>query len=123
MSHSRHQFVRFIFGGAINTAFTYVVFLLLEQAVSPASAYSAAYVLGIVSSYLINVTFVFRQRRSLRSAIKFPIVYVTQYFAGLTILSILTYYGLDSRIAMLLVIAVSVPFTFVLSRFVLKHPS
>jgi putative flippase GtrA len=90
---------------------------------NPEIAYTVAYVLGIATSYLINVTFVFRQKKSLRSAIKFPFVYVAQYFLGLALLSALTYYGLDSRIAMLLVIIVSVPFTFVLSRFVLKFPT
>ncbi|WP_373696686.1 GtrA family protein [Microvirga yunnanensis] len=110
-------------GGAANTALSYAVFLLLQQFMKPTAAYSAAYVLGIVFSYLINTTFVFRQRRSVRSALKFPFVYIAQYFVGLAILSILTYFGLDSRIAMLVVIAVSVPLTFVLSRFVLKRSS
>jgi putative flippase GtrA len=87
----------------------------------PEAAYSVAYVLGIASSYAINVIFVFQARGSLKTALKFPLVYAIQYVVGLAILSSLTHYGVDSRLAMLLVIAVSVPLTFLLTRFVLRY--
>ncbi|MFC4172892.1 GtrA family protein [Microvirga sp. GCM10011540] len=120
MKATRIQFSKFLLGGAVNTGVTYALFVGAGQILSPSAAYTFAYILGIGLSYFINSFFVFRARASLRSALQFPVVYLVQYLTGLILLTILTRLGLDSRIAMLLVIAVNVPLTFVLTRRILK---
>jgi putative flippase GtrA len=120
VKESQQQFGRFVVGGAVNTAVTYVAYLALEIHMTPSAAYSIVYVLGVALSYAINTYFVFRTKSSIRSGLQYPFVYVAQYLFGLALLSLLTRYGIDSRIAMIVVIAASVPLTFLLTRIVLK---
>lgn len=114
------QFGRFLCGGAVNTAATYALFVGLSFALTSQVAYTISYIAGIGFSYLINTFLVFRARASLRSAIQFPVVYLVQYILGLIVLTLLTRMELDSRLAMLLVITLNVPVTYVLTRFVIK---
>jgi putative flippase GtrA len=112
--------MKFLLGGAANTAATYALFVGLSFALPPQVAYTISYVAGIGLSYLINTFLVFRARASLRSALQFPVVYLVQYILGLVLLTLLTRVQLDSRLAMLLVIALNIPVTFVLTRFVMR---
>jgi len=114
------QFFRFLAGGVANTTLTYALFVTLGLLMPPLAAYTISYVAGIGLSYLINTLFVFRTRASLRSALQFPGVYLVQYCLGLAILALLTRLGIDSRLAMVVVIAVNIPVTFVLTRYVLQ---
>jgi putative flippase GtrA len=120
MSGLRLHFARFLVGGAVNTIATHGLFMVLSWSMSPSVAYSIAYLSGIVLAYVINTAFVFRTRASIGSAARFPGAYLVPYFVGLSLLMLLTRAGLDSRLAMLAVIAVNVPLTFVMTRYVLK---
>lgn len=115
------QFLRFLLGGGVNTVATYGLFVVLDQVMAPSMAYTVTYLAGIVLSYLINTFLVFRTGVSLRSFLQFPGVYLAQYLVGLILLNFLTDSGLDSRLAMIGVIAVNIPLTFALTRFVLRE--
>lgn len=116
-----HQFIRFLLVGATNTLFSYLLFLLLLSFLSYLPAYSIAYCFGIVLSYFLNVYFVFKKSISLASFLKFPIVYVVQYVLGAIALWLLvTKIEISPALAMIGVIVVTIPTTFLLSRFVFK---
>jgi putative flippase GtrA len=119
---SRHQFGRFLIGGAVNTGITYAAYLALLPFMEPSAAYTVVYIFGIALSYAINTYFVFQTRSSIQSGLQYPLVYVVQYFIGLTLLSVFTDLGLDSRVAMILVIIASLPVTFLLTRVIIKRP-
>lgn len=120
MSSLRIQFARFLMGGAVNTIITHGLFLVLSWSMPPSAAYSVAYLFGVVLAYVINTAFVFRTRASIGSAARFPGAYVVPYLTGLALVTLLTQAGLDSRFAILAVIAVNVPLSFVITRYVLK---
>lgn len=120
MSIFRLRFTRFLVGGAANTAVTSGLFVALSWSMSPSVAYSMAYLFGVVLAYVINTTFVFRARVSIGSALRFPSAYVVSYLVGLSLMALLTGAGIDSRLAILAVMAVNVPVTFVMIRYVLK---
>jgi putative flippase GtrA len=120
VSGSRSRFVRFLVGGAVNSGATHGLFTVLSWSMPSSIAYSIAYLSGIVLSYVINTVFVFRARVSIRSAALFPSVYLIPYLFGLALLTSLIRAGVDDRLAMLAVIVVNVPLTFVLTRYVLK---
>ncbi len=120
MSGPRRQFARFLVGGTVNTGAGYGLFVVLTGWMPPSAAYSITYPFGIVCSYLINTFFVFRTRASIRSATRFPLAYLITYLVGLGLLAGLTGAGLDSRLAMVVVIAVNVPLTFVMTRSALR---
>jgi putative flippase GtrA len=73
------------------------------------------------SAYLLNARFVFHKPLNWKTAFQFPLVYVVQYLAGVALLSFwVEVLQVGDLIAPLLVIACTVPVTFVLSRFIIK---
>jgi putative flippase GtrA len=114
------RFGRFVVGGAVNTAVCHGLFVVLSWSVPVAVAYSIAYFIGIVLAYIINTTFVFRTRATLASAARFPGVYLATYPIGLAVLTLLIKAGVHKWLAMPVVIAVNVPITFALTRWVMS---
>ena len=116
------EFARFLAVGLTNTAVTYVIFVVLAVLVHHSVAYCITYIFGILFAYFLNSAFVFKARVSLLSFLTFPLVYAVQFGLGLLILHLLVdrLGGAPDR-AMLVVIAVTTPITFLLSRFVLKR--
>lgn len=116
-------FARFLITGLFNTAITYVLYLLFLQFMAYQLAYSVVFVLGILISYVLNAGFVFRARMTLGTLARFPLVYVAQYALGMGLVVVLVEFaGVAAWLAPLCAIAVTVPLTFVLSRFIFtKH--
>jgi putative flippase GtrA len=113
---------RFLLVGATNTTVSYVLYLLLLAFAPYLYAYSISYGTGVVVSYILNSRFVFRQPLSLGKFLQFPIVYAIQYGLGATILWLLVgHASISPELAMIGVVAVSIPVTFITSRFILKR--
>jgi putative flippase GtrA len=109
---------KFVISGALNTAVTYVLFLVLTLFLATSIAYTLTYVVGIAIAYLLNALFVFRTGNSKRMAIAVPVSYFIQYFYGLAALKILMQvFRLPPYITMAVVIASSFPLQFLLLRF------
>ena len=120
MQNIHGEFVRFLLVGAINTLLSYLLYLLLLALLPYLLAYSLAYCVGIVISYFLNAHFVFRQRIRLVSFLTFPVIYLVQYCLGtLTLWLLVGNAGISPELAMLGVIAVTIPATFLMNRFVL----
>lgn len=112
-------FVRFIISGGLNTVVTYGIYLVLLQQMSYQVSYTIAYVFGILLSYVLSRVFVFQSHKGLKSVLLFPLVYLVQYGAGILILWFcIDMMGINQKIAPLIVIAITIPITFLLSRFV-----
>lgn len=119
--HFNSEFFRFLLTGLSNTLVTYLAYLLLLPFLPYLYAYTLAYCIAVLNSYFMNVFFVFRKNVSLKSFLRFPFIYVMQYFLGASILWLLVgKLGLSPAWAMVVVIIVTVPITFLSSRFVLK---
>lgn len=117
MRSINREFYRFIFWGGINTLAGYLTYVLLLQFLPYLISYSIAYVLGVFLSYFLNSKFVFKQELKLRKAVKYPLVYLTQYMVGLVSLYLLVQILKVNQLwAPALVILVTIPLTFFLSR-------
>jgi putative flippase GtrA len=117
----RHEFLRFLLVGATNTALSYLLYLLLLSFMAYLPAYSLAYCVGIVLSYFLNVCCVFKKSVSLASFLKFPVVYLIQYALGaFTLWLLVGQFGVSDALAMIAVIIVTIPVTFISSRLVLN---
>lgn len=119
---NHNEFARFLLVGATNTVFSYVLYLLLLALMPYLYAYSMSYAAGVVLSYVLNSRFVFRQSLSLAKFLQFPAVYVIQYALGATLLWLLVgQVSLSPELAMLAVVVLTIPVTFLVSRFILKR--
>lgn len=116
----RREFGRFLVVGAANTLFTVLLYEALRRVLPYLAAYSIAYVAGIAIAYALSTGYVFERARTLASAMRFPLVYVAQYLLGAGLMWLLVD-RLDTHptLAVLLVVAATVPVTFALSRLVL----
>jgi putative flippase GtrA len=115
------RFSRFLVSGAINTIASYALYLLLLIWLPYLAAYTIAYVAGIASSYLLMTKFVFRTPPKVATAIRFPLVYVVQYAVGSAVVVVLVEWAnVRASIAAIVAIVVSIPFTYLTSRFLLR---
>ena len=115
------EFGRFLVAGAINTALTYALYLILLGPLGYFFAYSVAYVVGIGVSYLLASRFVFGTGTTLAGLFKYPFVYVAQYLVGTSVLWLcVEWVGIRQEFALVASIAATVPVTFALSRRVLS---
>lgn len=115
------EFAGFGLVGAANTMATYAIYAVLLLLFPYKISYSLAYASGILISYCLNSRLVFRQPISLLKFIKYPIVYVVQYLLGMVVLYVaIDILGFSQWLAPLLVIAISLPVTFFLSRLIIK---
>lgn len=121
MPNIHGEFFRFLVVGGANTVSTYLLFLLLLAFFPYLIAYSLAYCVGVVVSYFLNSYFVFRRPFSLATFLAFPVVYVVQYGLGALILWLLVdRAGVAPQLAMAGSIGLTIPVTFLMSRFVLR---
>lgn len=125
MTAPRPFFVRFLVSGGVNTLVTYGLYLLLMLFLPYWGAYSIAFALGILLAYVLNRLFVFGQHRGTVSVLGLPLVYAAQYGAGIVLLWLwVSVAGLSAALGPLVVIAITTPLTFLLTRciFVKRRP-
>jgi len=112
-------FTKFIISGGINTIATYLVYLLLLTITNYQISYTVSYIIGILLSYYLNKNFVFKAQRSMKTFLVYPLVYLAQYLLGFFI----TWFWIETLklspiYSPIIVVAFSLPITFLLSRFV-----
>lgn len=115
------EFKRFLAAGAFNTLAGYAMYLAFNLVLDYRLAYTASYLIGIMVSYWINTTFVFRSAWSWKRLAAFPSVYLLQYTLGLALIWLfVNQLDISEKIAPLLAVPVTVPLTFLASRFIIK---
>jgi putative flippase GtrA len=117
MKYTSREFSRFLISGGTNTVATYILYLWLLLFTGYEIAYTVSFVAGIVLAYALGTYFVFRTQWSWKKFAQFPLVYILQYGAGMSMMWLLVErMGMDDRIAPLIIIVVLIPLTFVLTR-------
>ncbi|MFF5993861.1 GtrA family protein [Lysinibacillus sp. KU-BSD001] len=121
MKFMNKEFFRFLIVGGINTVTTYIIYALFLLFLEYNFAYIISYVSGIIVSFILNGKFVFKVHLTLEKAIKFPLVYVVQYMINFLVLNFLIkQLAIHELIAPVIVIIISIPITFILSKVILK---
>jgi putative flippase GtrA len=122
MKFIEREGVRFVLAGGVNTLATYAAYLALLPFIGYAIAYSVSYVAGIFFAYYLSARFVFRRPLQWRHAIQYPLVYVLQYGLGITLTTVLIEgLRLNAKYVPALVIVITLPFTFLLARWIIKR--
>lgn len=112
---------RFVIAGAINTGFTYVLYLLFLHFMSYVIAYSITYIVGLGVGYMLNVYWVFKGRPTVKSAAMYPFTYMLNYIFGLLLLRMLVESaGVSREMAPLLVVIATVPLMYLATKFVFR---
>jgi len=120
MKFTNREFVSFVCFGTVNTILTYIIYLIFLLVVTYPVAYSITFVIGVYTSYYFNATFVFKQGLTLKKALQYPMVYLIQYVLGLGLLYLLVEsFAMDPRIAPIVIVVLTVPITFLLSRLII----
>lgn len=115
------EIVRFVLAGLVNTAASYLFYLLLLRLVPCAVSYTLAYAAGVGLSYVLNSRWVFREPVGLKKAIRWPVVCAVQYLLSTGLLCVaVDVFHVDPRVAPLPAVALTVPVTFMLSRLTLR---
>ncbi len=114
--------IKFVIGGGINTAFTYCLYFGLQVILPYQVAYAIAFATGIVFSYWFNAMIVFKTPIGLKGFFAFPLVYLVQYLLSALLLSVFVErFGIPQSVAPLMVIVLTIPVTFVLTRWFLRR--
>ncbi|WP_232539493.1 GtrA family protein [Comamonas koreensis] len=114
------RWLRFVAGGGINTGFSYLLYLLLGLVLNYQFAFFVAYIAGIFFSYWFNARFVFHVPLSWKGLLSYPLVYVVQYVISALLLgSAVEWLGIDKRIAPLAITSITLPITYLMSKFLL----
>lgn len=112
--------LKFIAAGALNTAITYVLYLLLQPFLHYTVAFSITFAAGIVLGYVLNLL-VFGSKASGRSMVAFPLLYLANYASGLALIAaLIELCRIPKTFAPLISTAVLTPVMFVLSRQIFK---
>jgi len=118
----QYEFNRFIFAGGLTTILSYLVYLSMINFELPYQlAYSISFISGIFISYLLNSFIVFRTSLTLKKTIRFPLVYIGQYFLGLSLLHIyVSQLSINKLIAPIFVVITLIPVSYFLTRYIVK---
>lgn len=112
-------FVRFLLSGGFNTAVTYVLYLVLLQFFPYWLSYTLTFAFGIALAYFFSRYFVFGMPRGGKRIFLFPLIYLIQYLAGLLIVFVWVDVLLwHPTLAPLASMALTIPATFILTRWV-----
>lgn len=118
---SSGRFIRFIIVGSVNTFVTWVLFLALNFALDYRVSYSISFVFGVFFSYFLNAAWVFGSKYNLKSALRYPLVYVVQYIYGLAAIWMLVdIVGIARGFSLLIVVGTSIPLTFLMMKLVFR---
>jgi putative flippase GtrA len=118
----RSEFFRFLVVGAINTAASYGIYVLVSLVAHYIVAYTVSTVTGIAISYVLNALYVYKTKLSLARAAAYPLVYGVQYGLGVGLLYLMVdQLGVSHYIAPLIIVVATIPVTFLLSRLIVKQ--
>ncbi|MEO4243675.1 flippase GtxA [Staphylococcus aureus] len=120
LTQTHAEILKFIIVGGINTLNYYVVYLLLlkllhiEYMISHITGFLVAFVI----SYYLNCYFVYRVKPTWRKFISFPITQIVN--VSLQLYVFVSWLNLPAEIAPFAGLVITIPITFVLSKWILK---
>lgn len=116
------QLKRFLLVGLASTAGSYLAFLVFLQILHHQLAYALAFLTGLLVGYWLNATWTFQAGHSMLRLGLYPLAYLPQLALGAGLLeAIVAGLGVDPELAVLVVIAVSVPINFIIMRVIFRH--
>lgn len=123
LNQTHFEIIKFIIVGGINTLNYYIVYLLLLKLfhVNYMISHIAGFLVSFVISYYLNCYFVYKVTPTWSKFLKFPLTQVVNMGMQTLLLYIFVqWFGISSVIAPFAGLIITIPITFVLSKYILR---
>ncbi|HDY9458774.1 TPA: flippase GtxA [Staphylococcus argenteus] len=123
LTQTHAEILKFIIVGGINTLNYYVVYLLLLKLfrIEYMISHITGFIVAFVISYYLNCYFVYRVKPTWRKFISFPITQLVNVSLQTVLLYVfVSWLNLPAKIAPFAGLIITIPITFVLSKWILK---
>ncbi len=123
LTQTHAEILKFIIVGGINTLNYYVVYLLLLKLfhIEYMISHITGFIVAFVISYYLNCYFVYRVKPTWRKFISFPITQLVNVSLQTVFLYVfVSWLNLPAEIAPFAGLIITIPITFVLSKWILK---
>lgn len=123
LTQTHAEILKFIIVGGINTLNYYVVYLLLLKLlhIEYMISHITGFIVAFVISYYLNCYFVYRVKPTWRKFISFPMTQIVNVSLQTVLLYVfVSWLNLPAEIAPFAGLIITIPITFVLSKWILK---
>ncbi len=123
LTQTHAEILKFIIVGGINTLNYYVVYLLLLKLlhIEYMISHITGFIVAFVISYYLNCYFVYRVKPTWRKFISFPITQLVNVSLHTVLLYVfVSWLNLPAEIAPFAGLIITIPITFILSKWILK---
>lgn len=123
LTQTHAEILKFIIVGGINTLNYYVVYLLLLKLfhIEYMISHITGFIVAFVISYYLNCYFVYRVKPTWRKFISFPITQLVNASLQTVLLYVfVSWLNLPAEIAPFAGLIITIPITFILSKWILK---
>ncbi|AMO53349.1 TPA: flippase GtxA [Staphylococcus aureus] len=123
LTQTHAEILKFIIVGGINTLNYYVVYLLLLKLlhIEYMISHITGFIVAFVISYYLNCYFVYRVKPTWRKFISFPITQIVNISLQTVLLYVfVSWLNLTAEIAPFAGLIITIPITFILSKWILK---
>ncbi|HCX3628029.1 TPA: flippase GtxA [Staphylococcus aureus] len=123
LTQTHAEILKFIIVGGINTLNYYVVYLLLLKLfhIEYMISHITGFIVAFVISYYLNCYFIYRVKPTWRKFISFPITQIVNVSLQTVLLYVfVSWLNLPAEFAPFAGLVITIPITFVLSKWILK---
>lgn len=123
LTQTHAEILKFIIVGGINTLNYYVVYLLLLKLlhIEYMISHITGFIVAFVISYYLNCYFVYRVKPTWRKFISFPITQLVNVSLQTVLLYVfVSWLNLPAEMAPFAGLIITIPITFILSKWILK---
>ena len=123
LKQTHYEIIKFVIVGGINTLDYYLVYLILLKLLH--IHYMVSHIIGFIVSFIIsyylNCYFVYRVKPTLKKFLSFPLTQVVNMgMQSLFLYIFARWFNFPSEIAPFVGLIVTIPITFILSKWILK---
>lgn len=123
LTKTHYEVIKFVIVGGMNTLNYYIVYLCLLKLLEMNYLVShiSGFIISFVISYYLNCYFVYKVTPTWRKFLKFPLTQVVNMGMQTLFLYIFVqWFGISSVIAPFAGLIITIPITFVLSKYILR---
>ncbi|MBA1353898.1 GtrA family protein [Staphylococcus cohnii] len=123
LTKTHYEVIKFVIVGGMNTLNYYIVYLCLLKLleVNYLVSHISGFIISFVISYYLNCYFVYKVTPTWRKFLKFPLTQVVNMGMQTLLLYIFVqWFGISTVIAPFAGLIITIPITFVLSKYILR---